>query len=146
MKKKNVVIIAVVLLICCLVSAAITALLLGAGVFGISNVQTSARDTQRITSLNVINLELEAFKGQTGKYPTNAEVRLTTDGTGIYVGQKLINLSGAAVANLNGTTTQSSDYCYEGYGDNYRFSVKLENGKVESFGDGVACNINAPTL
>ncbi len=110
-----------------IVAMAIIAVLMGLSLFGIQSVQRSQRDTERRAALSNINLEVAAYYGDNGSYPT---VTFNVTNSTVTVGSKTLTLKGAAkiikpaggVSNETGTT-----YCYTGAASStYQLGVYLE--------------------
>ena len=135
-----------------IVVMAIVAVLVGLSVLGIATVQRSSRDTQRISTLEAINLEIEAYNGNNGSYP--AAITLNAGSNQFTIGTQTVNLSGSAVADVastngiggTGTSQLRTDYCYENYGSAYSLRAQLESGSIQSFGTGTACSVTAAVL
>jgi prepilin-type N-terminal cleavage/methylation domain-containing protein len=122
-----------------IVAMAIIAVLMGLSLFGIQSVQRSQRDTERRAALSNINLEIAAFYGDNGAYPSSiafanvsgTESRATIAGT-----TKVISLKGAAKLGTNPakrSDTTGSYYCYVNRGATYQLGVYLEGS--ESWGE-----------
>ena len=132
----------------------IIAILVGLSVLGLSTVQRSVRDTQRVATVETINLEIEALKGAQGVYPSlnaTAVASATTvtlvSNTIISVGTRPITLAGPVV-NAATTSIDGTDFCYSASATRGSYSLKanLENGNAISFGTGTACTLGTISL
>jgi prepilin-type N-terminal cleavage/methylation domain-containing protein len=130
-----------------IVVMAIIAVLVG---LSITTVQRSTRDTTRLSSLDAINLEVEAYNGSYGSYPTASQLAIDAAGTTLTI----TPVSGTAVTvtvakapkgflNTSVATSVTSqtttNYCYSSAGSTYSLGVKLESGKTQYFGTATAC-------
>lgn len=121
-----------------IVAMAIIAVLMGLSLFGIQSVQRSQRDTERRAALSNINLEIAAYYGDHGSYPTSITFTKVngTESTATIAGTtKVVSLKGAA--KLGDNTSKKSDttgtyYCYVNKGATYQLGVHLEGS--ESWG------------
>lgn len=108
-----------------IVAMAIIAVLMGLSLFGIQAVQRSQRDTERRAALSNINLEVAAFYGDNGTYPT---VTFNVTNSTVTVGNRPpITLRGAArLINGSASTQNGTVYCYNQSGASYGLGVFLE--------------------
>lgn len=137
-----------------IVVMAIIAILVALSVLGLSTVQRSVRDTQRVSILDAMNLEVEAIKGAQGVYPSlnagttpsSSTITLVSNTT-INVGTKAFTLTGPTV-NAASTTADGSDYCYAPNTNrsDYSLRVSLENGNTTGFGGATACTLGTAGL
>jgi len=111
-----------------IVAMAIIAVLMGLSLYGIRSVQMSQRDTERRAALSNINLEIAAYYGDNGSYPT---VTFNVTNSTVTVGSKpAITLKGAAkiIKPADGKSSENGTvYCYTGAGGStYGLGVYLE--------------------
>lgn len=132
-----------------IVAMAIIAVLIGLSVVGINTVQRSTRDTERLSAMNDLVLEIESYYGVNGAYPS-----LTVAGNVFTIGGaggRTVTVDGGATVNLAGTTATGTDYCYDlgTSGASYSIGVSLENktaGEFRKSGPTVAdCSLTAST-
>jgi len=137
-----------------IVGMAIIAILVGLSILGLATVQRSVRDTQRVATLESINLEVEALRGAQGVYPTlnatavaSATTLTLVSNTTISVGTRAITLSGPTT-NAATTTADGTDYCYAASAtrSDYCLRASLENGNSTGFGNATACTLGTVTL
>lgn len=114
-----------------IVAMAIIAVLMGLSLFGIQSVQRSQRDTERRAALSNINLEVAAYYGDNGSYPT---VTFNVTNSTVTIGSKTLSLKGAAkIIKPGPSNTTGTTYCYTGAGQaTYQLGVYLEG--TESWG------------
>jgi len=127
-----------------IVAMAIIAVLMGLSLFGIQSVQRSQRDTERRAALSNINLEVAAYYGDNGSYPT---VAFNVTASTVTIGTKTLTLKGAAkIIKPGPSDTTGTTYCYSGAGAaTYQLGVYLE-GPANWGSTGTAQQLgNAPT-
>ncbi len=131
-----------------IVAMAIIAVLVGLSVIGITTVQRSSRDTERLAALEAINLEVEAWYGNNGSYPSsivfdNAADTVAVGGTVIAGGRAVTLPKGVASAintALTATSSTETDYCYTTTaGTAYSLGVRLEGTSGRWFGTAANC-------
>ena len=138
-----------------IVAMAIVAVLATLAIGAITIVQRSARDAERRSALETMNLEIEGFRGDTGSYPgfvgrvtgSTTQVRICATSACNSTSDKTINLKGAAImlSNTSATTTTSEGtvYCYLRTGAAYSLGVNLESGNNFYLGSGTNCSFSA---
>lgn len=120
-----------------LVAMAIIAILLGLAVFGITIVQQNARDTQRRSKVNDVEIALAGQLAAGNSLPTAFTVAANAGNTATaaYVNASLTvqlpaPLSRGATPFTNATNTAQTNYCYGVSGSLYVVGVSLEGGGV----------------
>lgn len=114
-----------------LVAMAIIAILLGLAVFGISVVQQNARDTQRRSKVNDIEIALNGMIASGQALPSSFAA---VDTTAIIIGSSTVQLPGhlqRPTGDLPGaseTSVSQTDYCYGRDTTLYAVGVELESG------------------
>lgn len=130
-----------------IVVMAIIAVLVTLSVLGISTVQRSSRDTQRIKTLEAVNLEIQAFFAANNRFPKNTELTVNSSGFTIGTGANAVTVStqGITTAVLTqASDSDSTDYCYNAptTGADYYIAVDLEsNSQPKYFGNYTACAV-----
>jgi len=114
-----------------LVAMAVIAILLGLAVFGITVVQQNARDTQRRTMVNdieiALNSQIAAGQALPSNFPGNETTSITIGGSTITLNAPLTRPATDGAATLD-TTSSVTDYCYGVSGNSYVVGVDLEAG------------------
>lgn len=118
-----------------LVAMAIIAILLGLSVVGITIVQQNARDTQRRSTVNSIEIALNGRIAGGTALPADFTVATNAANTtsNVYLSAtSSITLSGSMVRGASPFTTDTTatvtDYCYGMSGSIYVVGVNLEGG------------------
>lgn len=118
-----------------LVAMAIIAILLGLSVVGITIVQQNARDTQRRSTVNSIEIALNGQIAGGTALPSAFTVAANAGNTtsAVYVSPTTtITLSGSMVRGAspftNATSATQTNYCYGMSGSIYVVGVNLEGG------------------
>lgn len=118
----------------------IIALLTAVVIFGVINLQRSARDNQRIAFLGQVNQEINNFQVINLRYPNTNEVSFGQ--TNITIGTRNVPVTGFFKSG-NASDTGNSKYYYQFNAGAYIFCIKLENGAYQSTGVGVlSCPAN----
>ena len=130
-----------------IVAMAIIAVLMGLSLFGIQSVQRSQRDTERRAAVSNVNLEVAAYYGDNGVYPSvsfdiaSGTAKIGTKSV-VLKGSAKLAPAGATTSDLNGTV-----YCYVKYNSSYQLGVYLEGtaswgstGTSQQLGNGGICD------
>ena len=132
--KKNILIVGIILVIfvaCLTIISLLTVVPAAVSVVGISNVQNASRDENRIAMLQSLMLEIEAFNGSNGFYPsqitkTNAGFQFKESDTPLIlaVDETQLNLINQGFFCYGSTPNQS-----------YTLGIKLVNESWYEYGE-----------